>query len=356
MACRKCGSDWKTATGRDCQSCPHCNKLQRHIARKAGRWVEVTQQATCKNCGSQFTTAGANVGKAKCCSPACTQACKKAWRKAYSADYKNGRRRGTQGNKRLPRPTCKRCGQSFKRKFGGNDSNLYCSKRCFYDARNAGDHEWDRTNQLKATWHKLGPYSSAPSVMAMRHIAKCWKHIFRCHNLLPKMMAFAASQPKCEVCGGACKEGATRFCSYACTKAWRGDRKCNCGATVKDAKANGVAWCEPCRLKARQKYRRQYKKELGSHRKKVKKGGGFWNSQVRRSGVFSRDKHRCYICKTKCRTDNNWNHPLAATVDMVVPASKGGDWDYHNLRCACRRCNSHKRDRLLGQMTLSLRR
>lgn len=355
MACRKCGSDWKTSTGRNCQSCPHCNKLQRHLARKAGRWVELEEQAECKHCAKTFTNVGANVGKAKCCSPACADAYRKAWRAAYAADYKKGRRRGTQASTRLPRPTCKRCGKSFKRKYGGNDTNLYCSKRCFYDARNAGDHAWDRTNQLKATWHKCGPYSSAPSVMAMRQIAKCWKFIFKCQRLLPMMMNLAASQRKCEVCGGSCKEGAARFCSRSCSRKWRGRRECKCGAIVEDAKANGIAYCYPCRLKARQEYRKRYKQQLGSHRKRVRKGGGFWNSKVRRSVVFKRDKCRCYICKVRCRLDDKWNHPQAATVDMVVPASKGGDWDYHNLRCACRQCNSLKSDHLVGQMTLSSR-
>lgn len=359
MGCRKCGSDWKTATGRDCQSCPHCNKLQRHLARKAGRWVEATEQAICKTCGKEFTNVGANVGKAKCCSLECKNACRKSWHAAYMAEYKKeykkGRLKGTQASGR-PMPTCKRCGQQFKRKHGGNNANLYCNKKCFFEARNAGDHAWDTTNQRKAVWHRFGRYASAPSAVLMRLITAGHAAIEWAGNGMCRLTEKEFARPTCEQCGCPCKDGASRFCSYACTKAWRGERQCKCGAIVKNAKANGVAWCETCRLKAKQKYRRQYKRELGSHRKKVRKGGGFWNSQVKRSIVFRKDKHRCYICKAKCRTDNEWNHPLAATVDMVVPASKGGDWDYHNLRCACRGCNSHKSDRLVGQMTLSLRR
>ena len=352
MACRKCGSDWKTATGRDCQSCPHCNKLQRHLARKAGRWVEATEQAICKTCGKEFTNVGANVGKARCCSPECVEAHRKAWRTAYSADYKGGLRRGTQTSRRLPKPICKRCCKAFKRKYGGHNANLYCSKKCFYDARDAGDHKWDKTNQLKATWHKCGPYSSAPSAMAMRHIAKCWKHIFKCKNLLPKMMALAASQPKCEVCGSSCSDGAARFCSYECNKEWRGDRQCRCGVIVHKCTAFGPPpACKECRRKTQREWRRISKSTRG----RVRRGGGYWNPQVKAFGVFKRDNWTCYMCKAKCEKVYAPLNPLSATVDHVYPVAAGGDHDWHNVRTACASCNSRKGDRIKGQRLLRLK-
>lgn len=352
MACRKCGSDWKTATGRDCQSCPYCSKLQRHNARKAGRWVEATEQAVCENCGKEFTNVGANVGKAKCCSRQCSDACRKAWRKAYAADYRRGLRRNTQASNRLPAPACRRCGKSFKRRYAGNDANLYCCKKCFFEARNAGEHEWDKTNQIKANWHKRGPYSSAPSVMAMRHIAKCWKRIFKCHNLLPKMMAFAASQAKCEVCGSPCDDRASRFCSYKCNKEWRGDRQCRCGAIVHGRAAFGPPpACKECRRKARREWRRI----SNSTRKRVRRGGGYFNPAVTALKVFERDNWICYICKAECEKIYDPMNPLSATVDHVYPVVAGGDHDWHNVRTACSACNAKKGDRIKGQRLLRFR-
>jgi 5-methylcytosine-specific restriction endonuclease McrA len=70
--------------------------------------------------------------------------------------------------------------------------------------------------------------------------------------------------------------------------------------------------------------------------------------------VLSRDGYRCYLCRKKCKKTFEYNDPLCATVDMVVPASKGGDWEYYNLRCACRQCNSRKSNRLIGQLTLRM--
>jgi 5-methylcytosine-specific restriction endonuclease McrA len=35
--------------------------------------------------------------------------------------------------------------------------------------------------------------------------------------------------------------------------------------------------------------------------------------------------------------------------------SKGGDHDWHNVRCACRQCNSRKSDAWDGQRRLPMR-
>jgi 5-methylcytosine-specific restriction endonuclease McrA len=45
---------------------------------------------------------------------------------------------------------------------------------------------------------------------------------------------------------------------------------------------------------------------------------------------------------------------MEATVDHhPIPLSKGGDHDWHNVRCAHRKCNSEKRDRWDGQRRLA---
>jgi 5-methylcytosine-specific restriction endonuclease McrA len=39
----------------------------------------------------------------------------------------------------------------------------------------------------------------------------------------------------------------------------------------------------------------------------------------------------------------SYHHPRAATVDhFPVPLSRGGDHDWDNVRCACRKCNCEK--------------
>ena len=354
MGCRKCGSDWKTATGRDCQRCPHCDKLQRHLARKAGRWVEATEQAICKTCGKEFTNVGANVGKAKCCSLECKNACRKSWRAAYMAEYKKeykrGRLKGTQASGRRPMPTCKRCGQQFKRKHGGNNANLYCNTKCFFEARNAGDHAWDTSNQRKAVWHRFGPYASAPSAVLMRLITAGHAAIEWAGNGMCRLSEKEFARPTCEQCGCPCKDGASRFCSYACTKAWRGERQCKCGAIVANCTAFGLGpSCVACKRNTVRAWKRLYGKDT---RKRVRKGGGYWNPQVKAMSVFKRDKWICYLCKARCEKVYDPLNPLSATLDHVWPVSRGGDHDWPNVRTACAGCNAKKGNRVNGQRLL----
>jgi len=250
---------------------------------------------------------------------------------------------------------CHWCEKPIKRAGGGKDAKKYCGKPCYFAARASGKQAWDKTNIKKASWHRGGQYASAPSVRLMRRIAKAHLFILDVAGGLERQAGKELNRPTCEQCGKPCNDGASRFCSYACSKAWRGSRCCVvCQTVVPDCSAHGQQYCDECRTNAKRKYRKKYKRELGSHRKKVRKGGGFWNSSVRRSVVLSRDRYHCYLCRNKCNKTFWYNDPLAATVDMVVPASKGGDWDYYNLRCACRQCNSRKSDRLMGQMTLRM--
>ena len=51
--------------------------------------------------------------------------------------------------------------------------------------------------------------------------------------------------------------------------------------------------------------------------------------------VFERDAYRCLRCGT-------W---LDLTIDHIVPRSRGGTDDLHNLQTLCRSCNSWKGDR-----------
>jgi 5-methylcytosine-specific restriction endonuclease McrA len=48
-------------------------------------------------------------------------------------------------------------------------------------------------------------------------------------------------------------------------------------------------------------------------------------------GVLARDRHRCAYCKAH-----------AATIDHVIPRSRGGDWSWQNTVAACTRCNERK--------------
>jgi 5-methylcytosine-specific restriction endonuclease McrA len=64
-----------------------------------------------------------------------------------------------------------------------------------------------------------------------------------------------------------------------------------------------------------------------------------------RRGVFLRDGGRCQYCGKR-----------AESIDHVVPRSRGGEHIWENVVAACRRCNTNKRDRLLEDSGMHLRR
>jgi len=66
---------------------------------------------------------------------------------------------------------------------------------------------------------------------------------------------------------------------------------------------------------------------------------------LNRRAVFVRDGHRCQYCGAS-----------AENIDHVIPRSKGGGHVWDNVVAACRPCNTRKRDRLLEESGMKLRR
>jgi 5-methylcytosine-specific restriction endonuclease McrA len=66
---------------------------------------------------------------------------------------------------------------------------------------------------------------------------------------------------------------------------------------------------------------------------------------LNRRAIFVRDGGRCQYCSA-----------AAESIDHVVPRSRGGQHVWENVVAACRACNSHKRDRLLSETPMALRR
>lgn len=63
--------------------------------------------------------------------------------------------------------------------------------------------------------------------------------------------------------------------------------------------------------------------------------------------VLQRDNWTCYLCGDAIPQWIPWPRPLSATVDHVIPWSKGGLGTPDNLRAAHWHCNRRKADQLL---------
>ncbi|HEY2300618.1 MAG TPA: HNH endonuclease [Acidimicrobiales bacterium] len=66
---------------------------------------------------------------------------------------------------------------------------------------------------------------------------------------------------------------------------------------------------------------------------------------LNRRAVFARDGHRCQYCGS-----------AAENIDHIIPRSKGGSHAWDNVVAACRPCNTRKRDRMLDETGMKLRR
>lgn len=60
------------------------------------------------------------------------------------------------------------------------------------------------------------------------------------------------------------------------------------------------------------------------------------------SNVFSRDFYICAYCGKHCKSD--------ATIDHVVPTSRGGLHSWTNVVCSCLKCNLEKGNHLLEKL------
>lgn len=70
-------------------------------------------------------------------------------------------------------------------------------------------------------------------------------------------------------------------------------------------------------------------------------------TKTKRMKIVERDRWKCRDCGCRVRDDVDDRHPRKANVDHVIPVSRGGTNEEHNLQCLCRACNAKKRDRKL---------
>jgi hypothetical protein len=62
--------------------------------------------------------------------------------------------------------------------------------------------------------------------------------------------------------------------------------------------------------------------------------------------IFNRDNWVCGICHKKVDQNLRWPHPLSATLDHVIPLSKGGNHVRDNVQLAHMKCNMKKSNKL----------
>jgi hypothetical protein len=89
------------------------------------------------------------------------------------------------------------------------------------------------------------------------------------------------------------------------------------------------------------------------NRKFWKKANGD-GERIQRWAVVERDRHRCGICGTRVDPLLEYPDPMSASIDHIVPLSRGGTHTYDNVQLAHLKCNRDKSDAGVGQLRLGI--
>lgn len=160
-------------------------------------------------------------------------------------------------------------------------------------------------------------------------------------------MLFKASHNQ-RVCSDKCRSARNR---NAYTR--RGPLSCACcgGALVFRKGHTRNRFCSAiCRRRA---WRARESTQIAKRMRKAKTRGASGLERVDPLKVFARDGWCCQLCG--CKTPARLRGTVRATapeLDHIVPLSCGGAHTYVNTQCACRRCNSKKGAKPLGQLRL----
>lgn len=293
MACQGCGSDWVTGgnvsrpwlNGRDCTSCPYCCRLSRCKERKRGRWDGAK--------GQPFLPS------------------------IFKKDRKRAKR------------CSKQCGYCAKRLKSGQPK--YCSRKCFYDARSAGQQAWDRTSQIEACYHRGGRWNNALSKKHVAAVSRLDAWLLKASGLWKAMLKANAKDIRaCVDCG---------ICLPTCHL--RRKR------------------CDACRREKNKQLKRERKRLFGNHRRRCRSYGVPFDRTITAVAVFSRDGWRCQCCGRVClkafRVVDGVPHGRSPTIGHIVALCKklkGHTWD--NVQCECWSCNVAKGSHSKGQHRLTV--
>jgi hypothetical protein len=170
---------------------------------------------------------------------------------------------------------------------------------------------------------------------------------------------FGGIEESCRVCGVFFFDNLERhrgvtstYCSLECqTKAHLSCIQCTEDYIVGNASLNKrltrlMGFCTPECLKIFKDNRAVDSRYIGSIRQKIKLFGGQLDDSVTRRALFDKAKGICNICKkeTKFVKEEEFD-PLLATVDHIVPWTKGGSHTWNNVQLCCFLCNIKKGNR-----------
>jgi 5-methylcytosine-specific restriction endonuclease McrA len=87
------------------------------------------------------------------------------------------------------------------------------------------------------------------------------------------------------------------------------------------------------------------RRKVHAQRRNAKERGAQRTLPVDRREIFARDNWTCGLCREKVDAALKFPHRMSATLDHIVPLSKGGSHEPSNVQLAHFVCNCRKKDR-----------
>lgn len=250
---------------------------------------------------------------------------------------------------------CLHCGSTFSIVIGRGTWRKYCNNLCSsrYHAKKA-----------KANL----PTCSAPGCatdVRSRHVGYCEKHYSRLRRTgTLDTVVDMSKHEKCLHCGEPNKTGSNKFCGSRCAARHRNGRtlKSNCRVCGKEYTAyqKNVCCSVECKTELHRIYSRkhyakwmaqsiQFKNKVrnAEYKRKALKQKAFVEV-VEIEVVFARDNGICWLCGEDVNPLLKWPNHGYATLDHVIPLSKGGKHSYDNIKLAHMSCNCKKGAKLVA--------
>ena len=205
------------------------------------------------------------------------------------------------------RADCPHCGFNFHAKASKKGQpQRYCSRRCHDEARRVYSTDIERKAAAKKRY-----YHRRAQRLGTRPMAEILREAEQ------KRVSMAQMRATCGTCAAAVESERIRS---------TGERPGLCGSCLADNKRKSARVCRATR-KARER---------------AAKVESFDPLDVLR-----RDGWLCYICGIDTPKHKRGAYDDdAPEVDHVIPLAAGGEHSMANCRCACRKCNGAKSDRL----------
>lgn len=164
-----------------------------------------------------------------------------------------------------------------------------------------------------------------------------------------KLLSIDLVCPQCGVLFHAKNNLHQKYCSTKCMRRAtqdRWDQQCKIDGCLRPVRARGMCsmhWRRWARATGREKNPEWNERRRGNYeRRRARKKSNGRVDDFLNVDVYERDRWFCGICGLKVDKELKWPDPMSASLDHIVPLSRGGSHSLDNVQLAHLVCNERK--------------